>query len=116
MKLLSTFLGKNASHPNVIIGGDFNFGDIDWQSDVPTPTNINTAQQSNKLIHLIAEDISLSQHVKITTRPASDKILDLLLSTFPNSVSNVSTTTGISDHLAVIFEVNLKLFLEFSRC
>lgn len=47
--------------------------------------------------------------MKFTTRPASGKILDLLLSTFSNSVSNVSTTSGISDHLAVIFDVNLKL-------
>ena len=58
------------------------------------------------IIHLI-DDFSLSQHVKSTTRPASGKILDLL-STYPNSVLNTTTVSGISDHLAVVFEVNLK--------
>ena len=56
----------------------------------------------------ILDDYSLSQHVKVPTRTASGKTLDLLLSTYPNSVSNVFTSSGLSDHLAVIFEINLK--------
>ena len=53
-------------------------------------------------------DYSLSQHVKVPTRPASGKTLDLLLSSYPNSVSNVSTSPGLSDHLPVTFEIILK--------
>ena len=90
---------KPKGHPNAIIGSDFNLGDIDWHAEVPIP-NSNSAQQSNKFLQLV-QDFS-------QTRPQSGKILDLLFSTFPNSVSCVSTVTGISDHLAVIFNVNLK--------
>ena len=56
----------------------------------------------------ILDDYSLSQHVKVPTRPAFGKTLDLLLSTYPNSVSNVFMSSGLRDHLAVIFEINLK--------
>ncbi len=104
---ISRVFDKSLTHPNVIIGGDFNLGDIDWASDEPAPRISNSASQHNKFLHLI-DDFSLSQHVKSTTRPASGKILDLLLSTYPNSVLNTTTVSGISDHLAVVFEVNLK--------
>ncbi|CAB4002097.1 Hypothetical predicted protein [Paramuricea clavata] len=100
---ISRVFDKSLTHPNVIIGGDFNLGDIDWASDEPAPRISNSASQHNKFLHLI-EDFSLSQHIKSTTRPASDKILDLLLSTYPNSVLNPTTVSGISDHLAVVFE------------
>lgn len=36
---------RSTNHPNIIIGGDVNFGDINWQQEVPTPTNENTAAQ-----------------------------------------------------------------------
>jgi exonuclease III len=33
---------KSPNHPNVIIGGDFNLGDIDWTSEAPVPCNTNS--------------------------------------------------------------------------
>ena len=89
------------------MGADFSLGDIDWNQEIPSTTNPATASQHNKFMHIL-DDYSLSQHVKVPTRPASGKTLDLLLSTYPNSVSNVFTSSGLSDHLAVIFEINLK--------
>ena len=95
------------NHPNIIMGGDFNLGDIDWSQEFPSTTNPATASQHKKFMHIL-DDYSLSQHVKVPTRPVSGKTLDLLLSTYPNSVSNVSASPGLSDHLAVTFEINLK--------
>ena len=92
---------KSKGHPNVIIGGDIN-----WHAEVSISSS-NSAQQSNKFLHLV-RDFSLKQHVQTRTRPQLGKILDLVFSIFPNSMSCVSTVTGISDHLAVIFNVNLK--------
>ena len=89
------------------MGGDFNLGDIDWNQETPSTTNPTTASQHNKFMHIL-DDYSLSQHVKVPTRPAFEKTLDLLLSTYPNSVSHVFMSSGLSDHLAVIFEINLK--------
>ena len=89
------------------MGGDFNLGDIDWSQEILSTTNPATASQHNKFMHIL-DDYSLSQRVKVPTRPVSGKTLDLLLSTYPNSVSNVSASSGLSDHLAVTFEINLK--------
>ena len=47
--------------------------------------------------------------MKASTRPTSGKVLDLLLSTYPNAVGDTSNVSGLSDHLAVVFEINLKL-------
>lgn len=46
--------------------------------------------------------------MKAFTRPISGKVLDLFLSTYPHAISDTSNVSGLSDHLAVIFEVNLK--------
>ena len=54
------------------------------------------------------DDYSLTQHVKVPTRPASEKTLDLLLTTYPKSISGVCASDGLSDHNIVRFEVNLK--------
>ena len=53
-------------------------------------------------------DCSLTQHAKSPTRPASGKTLDLLFSSYPNSISNISTTSGMSDHLIVLFDICTK--------
>lgn len=98
---------KVSNHPNIVIGGDFNLGDIDWSREIPIANNPTTASQHNKFLHLM-DDFSLIQHVKAPTRPVSEKTLDLLLSTYPNSISGVSTSSGLSDHDIVSFEINLK--------
>lgn len=64
------------NHPNIVIGGDFNLGDINWDNEMPTTTNSATASQHNKFLNLM-DDYSLTQHVKVPTRPASEKTLDL---------------------------------------
>lgn len=100
---------KVSNHRNIIIGGDFNLGDISWDAatSIPTPSYLATASIHHTFLQIL-DDYSLSQHVNVPTRPAYGKTLDLLLSTFPNSVGDLSTTTGLIDQLAVIFEINLK--------
>lgn len=81
--------------------------DIAWDTAVPTPNNPSTASRHQKFLQII-DDYLFFQHVKAFTRPISGKVLDLLLSTYPNAISDTSNVSGLSDHLAVIFEVNLK--------
>ena len=38
------------NHPNIIMGGDFNLGDIDWNQEIPSTTNPATASQHNKFM------------------------------------------------------------------
>jgi hypothetical protein len=92
--------------------GDFNLGDIAWESEVPYVTNPNTAAQHTKLLQVL-DDSSFTQHVKVPTRPASGKTLDILFSSYPNSVSNVSTQSGMSDHLLVLFDIHTKPIRSF---
>lgn len=49
--------------------------------------------------------------MKAPTRPISGKVLDLLLATYPNAIGDPSNVCGLSDHLAVIFEVNFEGYL-----
>ena len=51
---------------------------------------------------------SLSQLISQATRPTSYNILDLLITSSPNLIENIQAVPGISDHLAIIFDVNLK--------
>ena len=37
-------LESSNNHPNIIAGGDFNLGDIDWSAEVPFATNSNTSK------------------------------------------------------------------------
>ena len=50
---------------------------------------------------------NFSQHNKEISRPASNNILDLILTNNPSSVSHVYCTTGMSDHNAVICVLNI---------
>ena len=50
---------------------------------------------------------SLSQLISQATRPTSNGILDLLVTSSPNHIENIQAVPGISDHLAIIFDVNL---------
>ena len=51
---------------------------------------------------------SLSQLISQATRPTSNNILDLLITSSQNLIENIQAVPGISDHLAMIFHVNLK--------
>jgi exonuclease III len=109
---LSQSLGRVFSkykkrRPHVIIGGDFNLGDIDWTSEHPQPTNPNTKNDHEQLLDCLA-DFGLSQHVTEPTRPASGKTLDLVITSNPCTVTKSSTASGMSDHNLVIFDVNAR--------
>ena len=87
------------SSPNISIGGDFNLPGIDletWQTGC-----------TDKSQHEVLLDF-LSQPISQATRPTSNNILDLLITSSPNLIENIQAVPGISDHLAIIFGVNLK--------
>ena len=90
--------------PNVVIAGDFNLPDIDW--DNQQTTNTRTASKHNKLLEIISE-FGLQNLVNDPTRIESGNILDLILTSNPSIITNTHTTPGMSDHEAVTFEVNL---------
>ena len=94
----------------IILGGDFNLPDISWENGCgrvnPSPsygTEIN-----NSLLDIVS-DYHLEQLVNETTQ--ENHILDLLFCSHLSMISEVLTTPGISDHEAVLFQLNLKSVL-----
>ena len=81
------------------------------------PLHLLTTQLPPSALHnrllCITEDFSLTQHVKCVTRPTSGKTLDLLFSSYPNVISDVHTIPGMSDHLAILFHINVKASRSF---
>ena len=92
------------SSPNIIIGGDFNLPGIDWKTWQTGCTNKN---QHEVLLDFLLNN-SLSQLISQATRPTSNNILDLFITSSSNLIENIQAAPGISDHLAIIFDVNLK--------
>ena len=91
---------KNATF---IIGGDMNLTQIDWKNGgtLGNQPGTNDTNLCNIFIEAM-DDLGLSQHCHSITRPASDKILDLILTNRPSSCSSVETFPGMSDHNLVL--------------
>ena len=96
-------LHRRSSH-NIIIGGDFKLPGIDWETWHTGSTN---ESQHEVLLDFLLNN-SLSLPISQATRPISSSILDLLITSSPNLIENIQAVPGISDHLAIIFDVSLK--------
>ena len=92
-------------HPHAIIAGDFNVGDIAWDTDEVCATC--GSANARKLV-AIKEQFSLTQHQREITRPSSNAVLDLVFSTNPNLVSRIEVVPGMSDHLAVLTTLDVR--------
>ena len=96
---LSRLYNRNVS-PNLILAGDFNLPDVEWQDGHGYPL---TMSEINTLF-LDVNDYGLEQCVQEPTR--EDHTLDLVFASQPSLIESITTTPGISDHEAVIFSIN----------
>ena len=90
-----------------IIAGDMNVPDIDWKMSSVKDNPQYGVTVNQKFLDL-DDDHGLSQLVTFPTRQES--VLDLVLTSHPDLVNNLNTTegiSGISEHSAVSFELNL---------
>ena len=99
---LKVIAEKEAYHPIIILGGDFNLPHISWDNGCgqvnPSPAY---GLQVNNILLDIVNDFHLEQLVHETTR--DNHTLDLIFCTDPARVTSVSVIPGISDHEAVFF-------------
>ena len=102
VSLLNQSLANVPTSTNLVLCGDFNAPDINWNSVVP----LSSYQPSVTLCDLI-NDFGLIQLVQDPTRV--DNILDLLLTNTPAILDHVNVTDGLcgSDHDSVVFDVCL---------
>ena len=91
----------------VLVGGDFNLPDIAWLDGYGT-TKPNPAYgyKINNLFLNIIGDNNFEQFVHKPTR--SKNILELIFSSHPALVSDISVISGVSDHDAVLFSFNIE--------
>jgi hypothetical protein len=84
--------------------------DIKWKRDdsnnfqIKTNNNYNM-EINNKFVEALEENC-LNQAVTEPTR--QDNILDLVLTTNPLIIENISVEDGMSDHKIVITDINIK--------
>ena len=80
---LSRIMSNGNAH--VLVGGDFNCGDIEW-SNMKVPQGVRKRQSQQQLLDIIGEHC-LTQVVDKPTR--NDKTLDLLFTNFPSPLNRV---------------------------
>ena len=101
-------INSSSSSPLIILGGDFNVPGVDWSSG-------NQSEPKGALQMALADLISnnhLTQKVTFTTRRdenGTENTLDLLLTTHPDLVSDVSSLPGISDHCIITAKFRTKV-------
>ena len=71
--------------PHVVIAGDFNLPDIDWNRQ--QTTNTRTASKHNKLLEIFSE-FGLQNMVNDPTRIEYGNILDLILTSNPSIITS----------------------------
>lgn len=96
---------------DIFLFGDFNFPEINWAS--PAIPNDATCESSNFLA--LCSTFSLTQVITEPTRVtnSTSNILDLLLTSAPDFISNISYLPEISDHCVI--HLNLKFTTGSSR-
>ena len=92
------------STATIVIAGDLNVPDINWDSKLVHPGSCH-ANTQNEFLELL-EDFNIDQMVTEPTR--QDNILDLVLLNHPRLCSGVEITAGISDHEAVTCELDFR--------
>ena len=110
LELFSAFLQETSNYENVFITGDFNFPDLTWNSSlVPNKPERSITDGSSEFRELTF-DFFLHQVNMYPTR--HNNILDLVLTTTPENVVNLSCVSAktmdlSSDHSLTFFDILL---------
>lgn len=96
---------KHFSRNNALIMGDFNYGEINWES-------LHAGSHYSDLFMKVVNDAFLTQHVLVNTRRNS--ILDLILSSEPDMVEDllVSSPIANSDHCVIYWKLIFETQIE----
>ena len=95
---------KNNKNSITILGGDFNVGNVNWDTSEVAP---NTNQKGiNERVVNILEDHHLAQIHRAPTRES--RLLDLHCTDHPSLVKQSNSIPGISDHDVVLTDSNIR--------
>jgi len=100
------YMSKKTKNPNatIILAGDFNCKDIDWD------TNTITVDCDNKQLHEHLLDILSDHHLTQMQREPTrfGNTLDLYCANKPGLVKYITTNPGISDHDTIVVDALLR--------
>ena len=105
---LKKLLKKGSIAPTIILGGDFNLPDINWDT-LSIKSNPQYGRDINEKMVEIVRDFNLTQIVKEPTR--ENNILDLIFTTNPDLVKDIQIHPGMSDHEIVMCEMDIQIRL-----
>ena len=93
--------------PNVLLTGEFNLPSVSWDDNNYTiQSNPVYGTEVNIKMLDIVKNHFLTQHVEQPTRDYN--MLDLVFTTYNDMVIDLKIQNGMSDHDAVILDINLK--------
>ena len=93
-----TEMSKNKKLPKIHILGDFNYRNIAWPQKLHKEGRMLYPSEGQTLINIM-EDHALEQLVNFPTREGN--ILDLILTSTPDSIENIESPNKFSDHSAI---------------
>ena len=96
---LNKILSKHKNLPTIVLAGDCNFPDINWENTSSTKTS--TQAWHTLFLNLLNEN-GLTQMTRDITRLESNTILDLVMTTNPDLVNNVQVKPGVSENVALL--------------
>ncbi|CAG2212034.1 unnamed protein product [Mytilus edulis] len=99
------------SNTNIMLTGDFNCPDINWES-MSVPNNSSDKEIQTKLME-ITSSYQLTQIHEQPTR--EDNLLDIVLTTNPSLVKTSKNTPGISDHEMIVTDCDTKPYYQRSK-
>ena len=93
-------LGDKINTHDVVIVGDFNTPNVDWDTLTSTYRSGYSKADAEKLINLTV-DHGLTQCVTEATRRQgeTESILDLVLTNNPDCIEKITLSDGIADHM-----------------
>ena len=101
-----TKINHKLPNNNIIVCGDFNQPNVDWNNLCTIPSTWACSKTANKLINVTVEN-GLDQVVDKPTR--GNNILDLVLTNNTNVIRKIEVEPGLGDHEMVRVELDLKL-------
>ena len=104
LEYLNTNVIKN-SRATIIIGGDFNVPDVDWEKDLPRPSNT----YMKPLVLNLLDTLSSNGLTQLQYQPTwNTSVSDLFCTSRPDLIKSVDLIPGFSDHSFVIVDTLLK--------
>ena len=95
---------RNNPNATIIVGGDFNAGDINWETN-SVPSGAKQSTICSKVLDILSL-FGLAQQQQCSTR--ENRILDLFCTNNPGLTKAITTIPGISDHEIICADCDIK--------